>query len=317
MSPALAIHGGAGAFRVTSNRSLSRYREGLFRACEAGYTRLLGSNALEAVEASIRWMEDSGLFNAGIGSHLTIGGKVEMDAAIMDGRTLQAGAVGAVPRVKNPISLARRVMEETDHVLLVGEGALRFSRLLGLEETDEFLTEEKLKRHEAVKESWSKGEAYTWLRRLPQLTKRFPQLLGTVGAVAVDERGDLAAGVSTGGYWLKLEGRVADSAIVGAGLYADNACGAASATGVGEAIIKLGLSKEVCGKMREGLEAQDACATAVDTMSGRAGRNTAGVVAIDAGGRVGSAFNTPGMGRAYMTRELPKPIVTVMSNELL
>jgi len=191
LSPALAIHGGAGAFRVTSNRSLSRYREGLFRACEAGYTRLLGSNALEAVEASIRWMEDSGLFNAGIGSHLTLGGKVEMDAAIMDGRTLQAGAVGAVPCVKNPISLARRVMEETDHVLLVGEGALRFSRLLGLEETDEFLTEEKLKRHEAVKESWSKGEAYTWLRRLPQLTKRFPQLLGTVGAVAVDERRDL------------------------------------------------------------------------------------------------------------------------------
>jgi beta-aspartyl-peptidase (threonine type) len=177
------------------------------------------------------------------------------------------------------------------------------------------VTEEKLTRHRSIKENWSKGETCTWLRRLGRLTERFPKIVGTVGAVAVDGEGNAAAGVSTGGCWLKLEGRGADSAVVGAGLYTDNTSGASCATGVGEAIMKVALSKEVCNGIRGGLGVQESCDKAIEMISTKLGGQNAGIIAVDRKGRLGAAFNTSGMGRGYMRVDLSEPAVAVGPEE--
>ncbi len=261
-----------------------------------------GGSALDAVVEAVVVMEDSGLLNAGVGSALTFDGVAELDAGVMSGDGL-LGAVAAVRRVKNPVVLARRVAELTDHVLLVGEGAERLAEALGLLVPEGVLvTPEKLRRLEELKARWRRGEDFGWLTRLRRLVEEYPGLFGTVGAAAVDRAGGVAAATSTGGYWLKMRGRVGDTPIPGAGFYAAKGVGACSATGIGEAIIRFMLCRRVCDLIALGLDAQSAADEAVRRMSEELGRGLAGVAAVDAAGRVGFAFNTEVMLVGYARR---------------
>ncbi len=305
--PAIVVHGGAG--RIRRGRGMEERLRYLERAAEEGYEVMAeGGSALDAVERVVVVMEDSGCFNAGLGSCLTFDGAVEMDAGIMDGETGDVGAVAAVRRVKNPVVLARKVMELTDHVLLVGEGAERLAEALGMTvPEDRLVTPEKLRRLEELKSAWRRGEEFNWLTKLRRLVSEVPQLFGTVGAAAVDGEGRVAAASSTGGYWLKLRGRVGDTPIPGAGFYAVRGVGAASATGVGEAIIKFMLCRVVCDFMARGLNAQNAAEEAIKRMGEELGRGLAGVIAVDAEGGVGYSFNTEAMLVGYMRRGMDRP----------
>ncbi len=290
--PAIIVHGGAGRIRGENIDARLKF---LREAADRGFEILTGGgSALDAVVEAVVVLEDSGVFNAGLGSCLTFDGSVEMDAGVMDCEG-KIGAVAAVRRVKNPVLLARKVMELTDHALMVGEGAERLASALGLAVSEGLLvTPEKLRRLEELKAKWLKGEDFTWLRKLRTLLQEYP-FLGTVGAAAVDANGCVAAATSTGGYWLKLRGRVGDSPIPGAGFYALKNVGACSATGIGEAIIKSMLCLNVCEYMKAGLSAEEAASRAVEHMGATLGRGLAGVIAVGANGDVGYAFNTEAM----------------------
>lgn len=289
--PAIIVHGGAGKIRGENIGARLKF---LREAADRGFEILTGrGSALDAVIEAVAVLEDSGVFNAGLGSCLTVDGSVEMDAGVMDCEG-KIGAVAAVRRVKNPVLLARKVMELTDHVLIVGEGAERLASALGLAVSEELLiTPEKLRRLEEFKAKWLKGEDFTWLRKLRALLQEYS--LGTVGAAAVDANGCVAAATSTGGYWLKLRGRVGDSPIPGAGFYALKNVGACSATGIGEAIIRSMLCLNVCEYMKAGLSAEEAASRAIEHMSATLGQGLAGVIAVSADGDVGYAFNTEAM----------------------
>lgn len=289
--PAIIVHGGAGRVR---GENIDVRLKFLREAAERGFDILTGGgSALDAVIEAVVVLEDSGVFNAGLGSCLTFDGNVEMDAGVMSCEG-EIGAVAAVRRVKNPILLARKVMELTDHVLIVGEGAERLASALGLAVSEELLvTPEKLRRLEELKAKWLKGEDFTWLRKLRALLQEYS--LGTVGAAAVDADGCVAAATSTGGYWLKLRGRVGDSPIPGAGFYALKNVGACSATGIGEAIVRSMLCLNVCEYMKAGLSAEEAASRAIEHMSATLGQGLAGVIAVSADGDVGYAFNTEAM----------------------
>jgi beta-aspartyl-peptidase (threonine type) len=246
----IVIHGGAGALekgRYTAAEEAA-FRAKLGEALDAGYAHLeRGGSAVDAVEAAIVVMEDSPLFNAGRGAVFTRDGENELDASIMDGRNKGAGAVAGVTRVKNPIRLARAVMERSPHVMLIGEGAEDFAReqRLVMVKRSYFKTQarwraykEALKKEKEVKEKKS---------ALPHEVK-----YGTVGAVALDRNGDLAAGTSTGGMTLKNYGRVGDSPIIGAGAYADNRSCAVSSTGWGEYFIRLTVARDICAQVEYG-----------------------------------------------------------------
>lgn len=297
MRPAIIVHGGAGRLR---GEDVGRRLEVLRGAADKGYEIMArGGSALDAVVEAVVLLEDSGLFNAGLGSALTFDGVAELDAGVMDGEGL-IGAVAAVRRVKNPVVLARRVAELTDHVLLVGEGAERLARILGLDVPEEVLvTREKLERLRELKARWARGEDYAWLAKLRKLAEEHPGYFGTVGAAAVDREGRVAAATSTGGYWLKLRGRVGDTPIPGAGFYALKGVGACSATGIGEYIIRFSLCRSVCELMAKGLPAEQAAREAISRMSAELGEGLAGVVAVDVNGGVGYAFNTEAMTVAY------------------
>lgn len=292
MQPVIAVHGGAGRVRDGVEARLRVLRE----AASRGFQVLRGGgSALDAVVEAVMVMEDSGLLNAGLGCALTFDGAAELDAGVISGDGL-LGAVAAVRRVKNPVLLARKVAELTDHVLLVGEGAERLAELLGLTVAEELLvTPDKLRRLEEVRAKWVRGEDFNWLVKLRKLIEQHSGLYGTVGAVAVDESGRVAAATSTGGYWLKLRGRVGDTPIPGAGFYALKGVGACSATGIGEAIIRFMLCRRVCEHMAKGFDAQAAAGKAVSEMSSALGEGLAGVIAVDAAGRVGFSFNTEAM----------------------
>jgi len=281
---------------------VERRIEVLREAAERGYAVMVrGGTALDAVVEAVALLEDTGMFNAGLGSALTLDGVAELDAGVMDGDWLM-GAVAAVRRVKNPVVLARRVAELTDHVILVGEGAEKLAKVLGLEVPEEVLvTREKLEKLRELKARWARGEDYSWLAKLRKLAEEHPGYFGTVGAAAVDAEGRVAAATSTGGYWLKLRGRVGDTPIPGAGFYALKGVGASSATGIGEYIIRFSLCRVVCELMAEGLPAERAAREAISRMSAELGEGLAGVVAVDANGNVGYAFNTEAMTVAYRT----------------
>ncbi|MCS7104252.1 MAG: isoaspartyl peptidase/L-asparaginase [Thermofilaceae archaeon] len=298
MRPAIIVHGGAGRVRDKVDERL----EVLQQAVSRGYKLLCdGASALDAVVEAVVVMEDSGLLNAGLGCALTFDGEAELDAGVMDSGSGVIGAVAAVRRVKNPILLARKVAELTDHLLLVGEGAEKFAEVLGLTVSKECLiTSEKLARLEELKKRWMKGEDFTWLVKLRTLTVEYPDLFGTVGAAAVDKKGNTAAATSTGGYWLKLRGRVGDTPIPGAGFDALKGVGACSATGVGEAIIRYILCRKVCELMAKGFDARASTEEAIRRMSVEIGEGTAGVVAVDACGNIGYAFNTEAMLVGYV-----------------
>jgi len=274
-SPSIIVHGGAGPIK---DDSLAARLEGCKAAALAGWAILQqGGAALDAVEAAVVGLEDNPLFNAGTGSTLNSLGKIEMDAAIMEGHSLRAGAVAAVSVVKNPIKLARRVLEDCRHILLAGEGALLFARQIGFPEcAPESLLVESEK-------------------------KRWQSKHGTVGAVAFDSAGRLAVATSTGGIFNKLPGRVGDSPLIGCGTYA-NGYGAASCTGQGEAIMRLVLAKSAVDFLHEAddIEAQTAARMAIAHLEERL-QSTGGIILIDRSGKIGYARNTSHMPVCLMT----------------
>jgi beta-aspartyl-peptidase (threonine type) len=298
---AIVVHGGAGQITSASREE----HEALLEAVKSGAEVLAsGGSSLDAVERAVIVMEDSGFFNAGSGSCLNIAGEVEMDAAIMSGG--KAGAVACVKRIKNPIRAARKVMELTDHVILSGEFAEKFAVKLGLE-TSNFITEEKMEKYRKLMEVFRRKEWYYKVNK--DLLDRYPDLLhGTVGAVAVDSRRDLAAATSTGGVWLKLPGRIGDTALIGAGTYADSRV-ALSATGIGEYIIKMGLGTRA-GMMAEmGMRADEIARALISRMSSEFGRGIAGVIVLDRDYRMGIDYNTAGMRRGWMRSDMKRPVV--------
>jgi len=238
-----------------------------------------------------------------------------MEASIMDGRTLQAGAVGLLRNIKNPVRLARIVMEKTDHIFIVGEGAEKLAKIFNLERR-ETMTELRLKYYEQQRKALLEGKFE--LRKLASLIKNYPELfqLETVGAVALDKDGNVAAATSTGGFPLKLPGRIGDSPLIGCGTYADNQAGAGSATGVGEIAIRLVLAKTVCSYMENGKTAQEAVELAIKLVNQRLSTtyNSMGLIAVDTYGRIGAAHNSPNLCWAYVTSEKQEPIASFTAN---
>lgn len=300
---AIIVHGGAGTIR--KEERIPKVIEGVREAVLAGWRELKRGSALDAVEEAVKALEDNPLFNAGTGSVLTLDGKVEMDAAIMRGKTLEAGAVAGIWGVKNPISVARKVMEKTDHVLLIGEGAVKFARLMGFEEYDP-VTDERLKQWEELRKKLiEKGETRHW-KKLNELIKEYPEVLrSTVGAVAFDGE-EVVAGTSTGGVFLKMFGRVGDTPIIGGGTYANEVAGA-SCTGLGEVAIKLALAKSATDFVRLGMDAQAASDAAISLATRYFGPDTMGIIMVDAKGNVGFAKNTKHMSYAFMKEGMKEP----------
>jgi beta-aspartyl-peptidase (threonine type) len=301
----LAIHGGAGVIQrgdLTPAKEAA-YRAGLVAAMTAG-SRILaaGGSSLDAVEATIRVLEDDPLFNAGRGAVFTADGRNELDASIMDGATLKAGAVAGVTRTRNPISLARAVMEKSPHVMLARDGADRFAAQQGLPQAspDYFRTEER----------WQ--QLLDWRRdHAAELDRTHSR--GTVGAVAIDVRGHLAAATSTGGMTGKRWGRIGDSPLIGAGTYAADGTCAVSATGSGEYFIRASAARQLCDRIAwHGEGVQSAASATIADIAGIGGDG--GVVAMDGAGRIAYAMNTSGMYRGWVTSRQPAR-TAIYSNE--
>jgi beta-aspartyl-peptidase (threonine type) len=283
---AIAVHGGAGDIppaELTPARD-REYRAGLERALRAGDEVLAaGGTALDAVVAAVQTLEDDPLFNAGRGAVLAANGICELDASLMDGRDLRAGAVTGLRHVRSPIGLARLVLEKSPHVMLAARGAEEFALEQGLEPVPNryFVTE---RRQRQLEDALHEGAVL-----------QTDQLIGTVGAVALDERGDLAAATSTGGMTAKRWGRVGDSPIIGAGTYAANDCCAVSATGHGEFFIRAVVGHEIASLMRyAGKDVVGAADTVVREQLVRMG-GEGGVIAIGRDGRIAMPFNSKGM----------------------
>ncbi len=287
MGIALIVHGGAGAIE---DHAVAPHREGARRAAQIGWQILThGGSALDAVEAAVIAMEDDPAFDAGVGSFLNCEGQVELDASLTDGRTLDAGAVAGVQRVRNPIVLARRVLE-SEHTFLIARGAEQFAQEKGIALIDnaELRTPEQI-------EIWKQCRANP---PAPRSAQSIPiRGYGTVGCVAVDRAGNVAAGTSTGGMKFKRVGRVGDSPLIGAGVYADNALGGASATGWGEAITRVVLAKFAVDALANDRDPRAVARAAIEHLARRVG-GTGGIILADARGRIGFAFNTPRMARA-------------------
>lgn len=277
---AIVIHGGAGWSRNQTEEKLKSIEDGLKRALDEGFAILeSGGTSLDAVEAAVVILEDDVTFNAGKGSVYTAEEKQEMDASIMTGELQNAGAVASVSTIKNPIKLARYVMEKTEHVLIVGQGAEKVAIKGGLEVVDPsyFYSKEKLDR---VRRQKTKDE------------------LSTVGAVAIDKEGNISAATSTGGRSNKLPGRVGDSPIIGAGTWAQNNLCGVSGTGHGEYFMRFNVAREICVRMDYlGLTADQASNQVIDELSGMGIEG--GVIVIDREGNASMIFNTDGMARAY------------------
>jgi beta-aspartyl-peptidase (threonine type) len=280
----LVVHGGVGThLESVADAERKGYLEGLTQALQAGHAILArGDSALDAVEAAVRVLEDAPLFNAGRGAVFTSAGTHELDAAIMDGSTLRAGAVAAVQRIANPIRLARMVMEQSTHVMLVGDGAEAFARERGLPWVDPsyFRVEARWVELERARREAAEGSGH----------------LGTVGAVALDGHGNLAAATSTGGMTNKRLGRVGDSPIFGAGTYADNGSCAVSATGQGEYFIRTAAAHDLGARVRYDRCSVEAAARAVIERIGRLG-GQGGVIAVDGRGEIALVCNTAVMFR--------------------
>ncbi|MBN1154162.1 isoaspartyl peptidase/L-asparaginase [candidate division KSB1 bacterium] len=288
MNPKLIVHGGA--WNIPENECAA-HLEGLQKAVDHVYPLLRsGLTALDAVEKAVNMLELDPTFDAGRGAFLNAVGEIELDAMIMDGSNLDYGAVAGVQNYLHPVSIARKVMERTEHCFLIGNGAQRFADRMEFVQVkpEELLTEREREYYERIKHD-------------PGFTTRRPfdrSGCDTVGAVALDQYGNLAAATSTGGTPRKLPGRVGDSPIIGAGAYADNLLGAASATGWGESILKVLLSKTTCDMLRTA-NAMDAAERAIELLGERV-KGLGGVIVISNNGDYGFAHNTPQMAFAYM-----------------
>jgi beta-aspartyl-peptidase (threonine type) len=289
---AIVIHGGAGVINrsdMTSERE-AQYRASLEAARDAGYAVLeKGGSSLDAVTAAVRTLEDNPLFNAGIGAVLNRDGEAELDSSIMDGETLRAGAVANLRHVRNPIDLARAVMEKSPHVMIAGTGAEEFALQQGftLVPNSYFRTEARMRALEKTQQE-EKGSK----------KKAAPEGKGTVGAVALDHNGNLAAATSTGGMTNKLPGRIGDSPLIGAGTYANNASCAVSATGDGEYFIRAVVAYDICALVQYKRMPLDAAAHEVIHEKIEGMHATGGVIALDKDGHIVMDFNSPGMFRA-------------------
>jgi L-asparaginase / beta-aspartyl-peptidase len=296
---ALAIHGGAGALPRAQFSGVreQQYRQGLALALTAGQAILeRDGSALDAVEAAVTVLEDDPLFNAAHGAVLTLEGTVELDAAIMDGEQLRAGAVAAVRSVRNPVQLARRVLEDSAHVFLVGDGAERFAREVGMRAVanEYFITPYRQEQLAALRSQLA--QAGSQPRQLAAALDEPP--FGTVGAVARDCAGRLAAATSTGGMAGKRPGRVGDSPVIGAGTYADNHSCAVSTTGHGEWFLRTVQAYDILARMRYGgASLAEAVSASIDQRLPRLGA-AGGLIAVDQGGELVMRYNTPAMFRA-------------------
>lgn len=301
---AIAIHGGAG---VINRNSLSHeeeklYREGLEVALNTGYSLLLnGESALEAVEKAVAVLEDNSLFNAGKGSVFNSDGKHDMEASIMWGLTVDAGTVCGIRNVKNPVSLARAVMEQSSHLFLNGQGAEDFARETGLtfEDDSYFFTTRRYDQLIDVKKNMK-----------IQLDNSGEKIFGTVGAVALDNNGNLAAATSTGGLTNKKFGRIGDSPVIGSGTYANNNTCAVSCTGDGEFFIRSVAAYDIsCLMEYKNLSLKEACEIVIKNKITKLG-GEGGAIAVDRNGNVELVFNSEGMYRAYRKEGEP-PVIAI------
>ena len=286
--PAVVVHGGAG---TRPDADPAPYFDGTRRAAEAGLRVLLqGGSALDAAQAAAVVLEDDPSFNAGTGAALTSEGEVELDASCMDGTTLRAGAVACVKTIKNPILAARRVCDDTPHVLICGTGAEAFARECGISQVrnETLVTARQRARWQELHELAKKEGADSVRKKI-----------GTIGAVAVDAHGHVAACTSTGGTMYKRPGRIGDTPIIGAGTYADDREGAASSTGLGEAILKVTMARAACVRIREGASPREAAISAVGLLRDRA-HGEGGIIVAGPDGRLGWAYNTARMSRALI-----------------
>jgi len=293
--PIILAHGGAGTRPMTGDQ-----RECLTDTLRAGYQALKrGASALDAVEATIRALEASGLFNAGIGSRLQLDGARRMDASIMEGRGLRAGAVASIQGIRHPITAARLVMDETAHVLLVGEPATGFARRFKLErQPPPTHSQHAASRAERKSVSQREPQAARTLTLFAKLKQT--DVLGreTVGAVALDRRGHIAAGASTGGIALMLPGRVGDTPLIGCGVYADDEAGAVSMTGLGESIIRIAVAKEIVDRLEAGSSPPAAVRTVLRKLVSRV-KGSAGALVLAPDGRFTIRHTTPRMTAGY------------------
>jgi beta-aspartyl-peptidase (threonine type) len=305
----LVVHGGAGTIlrKDMTPAEDSAYRAAITAAIRAGYDVLsTGGTSVDAVTAVVIALEDSPLFNAGKGAVFTNAGTNELDAAIMDGRTLRAGAVTGVTHIRNPITLARLVMEKSRHVMLDGAGAEAFAELHGMPMVpqDYFFTQRRwddLRKVQAAEET-------SGLAGMEAMRRQLNEHHGTVGAVALDVHGDLAAGTSTGGLTNKRWGRIGDSPIIGAGTYANNASCAVSATGTGEYFIRNVVAHDIGARVQYAGQSLENAADAVVMRELVAQHGDGGVIAVDKDGNIAMPFNTEGMYRGYV---VPSGMITV------
>ncbi|MBP1654519.1 MAG: Asparaginase [Bacteroidetes bacterium] len=299
----LIVHGGAWDI---PDSLVEPHRKGVAEALRVGWEILTsGGPAAEAIEAAIMAMEDDETFDAGRGSFINAVGEVELDASIMDGRNLRAGSVAAVQNVKNPIRLARKIMDVGEQVMLVGIGATRFAKQHKIPtcSPDSLVTARELERWKDIQASdkFSTIDAFQH-GKLPS---------DTVGAVAMDKHGNLASGTSTGGTPNKHPGRVGDSPIIGSGTYADNKFGAVSCTGWGESIMRVVLAKSVVDQIEiNGGDVDKAVRHGLYLLETRV-KGYGGLIAISRDGRVSTVHNTPRMARGYITAEMQRPVVEV------
>jgi beta-aspartyl-peptidase (threonine type) len=303
MEPSIIVHGGAWNIPKKKHES---HLDGCQRAVELGIELLSkGMSALEAVEKTVCLLEDHPAFDAGRGSFLNANGEVEMDAMIMEGTELRMGAVGSVQCVRHPVSLAREVLEDGRHSMLVGKGALLFARRIGMEtvSSKELLIDMELER-------WKKIQLDKTFTGRRIFEKKGPAM-GTVGAVAIDGEGRIASATSTGGTSNKLPGRIGDSPIVGCGTYADDYTAGVSATGWGESIMKVTLARRVCDLVERGCDVLEAASAAITYLESRVD-GLGGVIAIDKDGNIGYSHNTPYMALAFYNKGKTKAIISDM-----
>ncbi|HTF22912.1 MAG TPA: isoaspartyl peptidase/L-asparaginase [Candidatus Limnocylindria bacterium] len=301
MKPALIVHGGAWDI---PDEAVEACKSGCHRALAAGWSILhRGGSSLDAVEAAIMVLEDDAVFDAGYGSHLNFDGRVECDAIVMNGATLRAGAAATLQRIKNPIQLARKILEHCPHMMLVAEGAERFAKAQGIQlcKPEELVSEAEWAAWQKCKEDTHAAEHHRGHEQ------------GTVGAVVIDANGSLFAATSTGGTCCKLPGRVGDSPLIGCGCYADSQAGGVSCTGYGEAIMKVVLAKTAVDLLRQRAICVDSpAASSSDTSTAdlaareavhlfaKRTHATGGLILLDRHGNPGFAFNTPRMAYGYV-----------------
>ena len=306
----MAIHGGAGNFTLEDIKDRQgEMRAAMTEALAAGHRVLAGGgSSIDAVQAAILILEDSPHFNAGKGAVFTNAGTNELDASIMDGRTMMAGAIAGVKHVRNPIRLARLVMEKSPHVMMTGEGAEAFAKEQG---GIEFVPESYFRtdlRWQQLQQAQEQEKAKRGAALVPRTDDPRGAYFGTVGAVALDQAGNLAAGTSTGGMTNKRWGRVGDSPIIGAGTYASNQSCGISATGTGEYFIRFTVARDICARVEyRSIPAQQAADEVVQKVLEDAGGD-GGVIGLDRFGRVIMSFNTTGMSRGYVGAD-GKPVV--------